>query len=81
MSANKAKDTFKQMISLCYEENFPELHKELVSLESEIKKDKDRYEVAMQELLTIIPLFTDEFPPDTFSELEKLYEEYLENNE
>jgi phosphoglycerate-specific signal transduction histidine kinase len=83
MSTKRARDTFKEMINLCYEEDFPELHRELISLVSVTKKNKEpyKYESAMQEVLTIIPLFTDDFPDEVFAEIEKLYQEYLEENE
>jgi hypothetical protein len=83
MSIKKARETFKGMVNLCYEEDFPELHKELLSLEYEIKRSKEayKYEQAMKELLDIIPVFTDEFPYETLSEIETIYAEFLENNE
>jgi len=74
----KAKETFKEMLILCYEEDFPELHQELVSLEAIIKKNKD-YIKGMEEILTSIPIFTDGFPPDTFTAVENLYQDFLEN--
>jgi hypothetical protein len=84
MLANrKQKDTFKKMINLCYEEQeFTELHREIISLENETKDNKEtlKYETAMAQLLELIPLFTDDFPEETFIEIQKLYEEYFENN-
>jgi hypothetical protein len=80
MSLKKAKETFKAMLDLCYEEDYPELHKELISLNSTTRKNKN-YESAMQEILTNISLFTDDFPDDTFSEIERLYEEFLDGEE
>lgn len=77
MSLKKARETFKEMINLCYEEDYPELHKELVSLESDTKKNKE-YNTAMQELLDIIPVFTDDFPIDVLLQLEEIYQEFLE---
>lgn len=83
MSIKKAREAFKEMVNLCYEEDFPELHRELLSLESETKKSKEayKYEKAMEELLEIIPLFTDDFPEDVLSDVERIYEEFLENEE
>jgi len=83
MSIKKARETFKGMVNLCYEEDFPELHKELLSLEYETKRSKEayKYEQAMKELLDIIPVFTDDFPYETLSEIERIYQEFLENNE
>jgi hypothetical protein len=83
MSIKKAREAFKEMINLCYEEDFPELHKELLSLEFETKRSKEayKYEQAMDELIEIIPLFTDDFPYETLSEIERIYQEFLENNE
>jgi hypothetical protein len=71
------------MLNLCYEEDYPELHKELISLESVTKKDKDsyKYDRGMQEILSIIPAFTDDFPIEIFNELENIYQEFLEDNE
>lgn len=82
MSTKKARETFKAMINLCYEEDYPELHKELISLESETKKSKEpyKYEKAMEDVLSVIGLFTDDFPDDTYSEIEQLYEEYKEES-
>jgi hypothetical protein len=73
-----ARKKFKEMINLCYEEDFPELHKEIVSLAQDVRKNKD-YEMGMQELLNIIPIFADDFSPETFRQLEIIFEEYLEN--
>lgn len=83
MSTKKARETFKEMLNLCYEEDFPELHKELLSLEFETKRSKEsyKYEKGMKELLNIIPLFTDDFPYETLSEIERIYETFLEDNE
>jgi hypothetical protein len=83
MSIKKAREAFKEMINLCYEEDFPELHKELLSLEFETKRSKEtyKYEQAMDELIEIIPLFTDDFPYETLSEIERIYAEFLEDNE
>lgn len=79
MAKKDAKRTFKEMVNLCYnEEDFPQLHHEVLSLEHETKKNKD-YEAAMQQLIDIIPVFSDDFPLETFSEIEKLYAEYLED--
>lgn len=83
MSA-KARKAFKEMINLCYEEDYPELHKEIYSLQIETKRNKEtynRYEIAMDELLEIIPLFADNFPPETLAQIEQIYEEFIEQNE
>lgn len=83
MSTKKARDTFKEMLNLCYEEDYPELHKELLSLESETKSNREsyKYEKAMKELIDIIPLFTDDFPTETMTEIERIYGEFFESNE
>lgn len=83
MSQKKARNTFKEMVNLCYDEDYPELHKEILSLEYVTKKDKDpyKYEKAMQELMSFIPLFTDDFPQEILSQIEELYEDYLENRD
>jgi len=81
MLERKAREVFKEMVNLCYEEDFPELHKEIISMEYATKRDKEpyKYERAMQELLNVIPIFTDDFPQDVLSQIEELYEEYLES--
>ena len=84
MSIKNARESFKEMINLCYEEDFPELHKEIYSLEIETKKKKNtynKYEDAMKELLDIIPIFSDDFPQDVFLEIEKIFEDFIEENE
>jgi len=77
----KAKDAFKEMVSLCYDEDCPELHKELISLESDVKveKSKIKYEIAMNEIFNIIPLFADDFSPETMNQLEEIYNNYFES--
>jgi predicted secreted Zn-dependent protease len=81
MSTKKAREIFKEMANLCYGEDCPELHKEIISLEIVTKKDKDayKYDKAMQELLDIVPLFSEDFPQEIFSQLEEIYEEFLQN--
>jgi hypothetical protein len=76
-NTKRARETFKEMLNLCYEEDYPELHRELISLNSATKKNKD-YESAMQEILSTIPLFSDDFPSDTFAEIEGLYQDFLD---
>lgn len=74
-----AKKTFKKISSLCYEEDFPELHKEIVSIEIEAKKNKD-YEKALEDIYQSIPLYSnDEFPIETLEQINGLYEDYLDN--
>jgi len=80
MSTKKARETFKEMLNLCYEEDYPELHKELLSLEADTKKNKE-YTPAMRETLNIIPLFADDFPMEIMMEIERIYEDFLENYE
>jgi hypothetical protein len=82
MSA-QARKVFKEMIDLCYEEDFPELHKEIYSLNIETKRNKDtyKYEKAMDELLEIIPLFADDFPSETMAQIEQIYGDFKEQNE
>jgi|LFRM01.1.fsa_nt_gb hypothetical protein len=82
MSA-QARKAFKEMVDLCYEEDYPELHKEIYSLQVETKRNKDtyKYETAINELLEIIPLFADDFPSETMAQIEQIYEEFIEQNE
>lgn len=77
----KAKDAFKEMVALCYDEDYPELHKELISIESDAKvgKSKIKYEIAMNEIFNIIPLFADDFSPETMNQLEEIYNNYFES--
>ena len=79
----QAKDVFKEMVNLCYEEDFPELHKEILSLEFETKKNKDTYKFqkAMEDLLSIVPLFAEDFPNEALLEIERIHNEFLENGE
>jgi hypothetical protein len=70
--------TFKEMLNLCYEEDFPELHYELLSLEAKTKKEKD-YKTSMGEILNAISAFTEDFPIETFVQIENLYQDFLEN--
>jgi len=70
-----AKKIFKKILALCYEEDYPELHKELLSLEVEVNKTKD-YLRGIEEACNVVPLYTDE----NFSEeIEILYEDYLDS--
>lgn len=81
MSIKKDRETFRAMLNLCYEEDYPELHKELLSLESNTKlmKEAFKYENAMREILDIIPIFADDFPREILNQLERLCDEGLEN--
>lgn len=80
MSLKSAREAFKEMVNLCYDEDYPELHKELISLEAETKKSPldNRYEEAMKEILAIIPLFAEDFPDDVLYSLENIYQEFLD---
>lgn len=76
-----SKEIFKNMLELCFDEDFLDLHQELVQLEIETKKNKD-YKSAMGELIDIIPLFTEgDFPQEIMLQIEELYENFLENSE
>lgn len=73
-----AKKTFKKILSYCYEEDFPELHNELLSLEVEINQTKD-FEKGVQDAYESILLYAgEEFPSDIMKKIEILYEEFLE---
>jgi len=78
-----ARDAFKQMINLCFQEDYPELHEELLSLENETKRSKEsyKYKQAMQELIAIVPLFADDFPDETMNFIQTIYEEFQEIEE
>ena len=82
MTKKRAREIFKEMITLCYEEDYPELHKELLSLEYVTKKSKEpyKYEGAIKDLIDTIPIFADDFPLETLSKIEELYQEYFESS-
>lgn len=82
MSLKESKLLFKEIADICYEEDFPELHREIVSLELVTKRQKNsyKYEKAIQELLIFIPIFAGEdFPSELFAQLERMYNNYMEN--
>ncbi len=80
MSIKKAKDAFKEMLNLCYGEDYPELHRELMSLERDTKAEKSilKYEASMQEIFDILPVLADDFPRDVIYRLEEIFQEYLD---
>ncbi len=73
-----ARKVFKEMLNLCYEEDFPELHYELLSLEAKTKKEKD-YKISMEEIINVIPVLAEDFPIEILTQIENLYQDYLEN--
>jgi hypothetical protein len=81
MPDKNAREVFKEMLSICYDEDYPQLHEELVSLDSITKRDKskNKYETAIKELLNIIPLFAEDFSPEIMLKLENIYEDFLES--
>ena len=83
MALKGAKETVREMLALCYNEDYPELHNELLSIERSLKgcKDSNAFETAMQEILSTVQLFTDDFPEDIFAELEQLFETFIEEND
>lgn len=78
---NKGREYFRQMISICYDEDYPELHEELVSLERETKRNKNgnKYSIAVEQLIEAINIYTEDFPEETYRELEEIYIKFLEN--
>ena len=80
---NTPRESFREMLNICYEEDFQELHKELIALEFTTKKSKEeyKYEDAMQEILTLATLFAEDFPTEVFDELQNILDDYLENKE
>lgn len=82
MSTKKARESFKKIITLCLDEDYPELHKELISLQIETKKAKEtyKYEKSIKELMNIIPVLAEDFPTEILSEIEEMYQELLEEN-
>jgi len=75
------KKAFKKIIDICFDEDFQELHKEIVSIQVDIKRDKD-YGRGIDEVLAAISIYSfDEFPEETMKEIEIIYEEYLDSLE
>lgn len=67
------------MLDLCYNEDFPELHRELLSLEIDVKKTKN-YEQGVENIYDSISLYAgDEFPRDVFSEITEIYQDFLDS--
>lgn len=75
-----AKKVFKEIVDLCYEEDYPELHQELVSLEVTLKKTKD-YENGIGEAIQAIQMYTEDFPEDVMEDIENIHQEYLDSLE
>jgi hypothetical protein len=48
MSLKKSREVFKAMVGLCYDEDYPELHRELISLEAVTKRIKNRIGMKQQ---------------------------------
>ena len=72
-----AKKVFKKILSLCYDEaEYEELHKELVSLEVEIKRSKE-FNQGIEDAIAAIPIYTDDFPEEVFQEIQEIYEDYI----
>ena len=72
-----ARKTFKKILDLCFgEEDYIELHSELISLEVEVKRKRD-YRWGVDQAYAAIPLYTDDFPEETMEEIELLYEDYI----
>ena len=80
MILKEIKAEFKKFVELCYEEDFPQLHNELLSLEKSLKgcKDPEKYIFEMGEILNALHLYADGFPEDTRYELEEIYTECCE---
>ena len=76
-----ARVCFKKMLELCFEEDSPELHQELISLEYETKKNRklSKYEQSMREIIELINVLATDFSIETYQEIERLYENYFEN--
>jgi hypothetical protein len=71
---------FKKILSLCFDEDFPELHRELLSIEVSVKRNND-YARGIEEAYNAIPLYAEDFPEDVYEEIEILYEDYLDSLE
>jgi hypothetical protein len=83
MSLKESRKIFKEIINICYNEDYPELHRELISIENLVKKKKGecKFEDAIQEVFDSIDLFAPDFPQNTFLELENIYQEYLNDKD
>ncbi len=75
-----ANKTFKKILTICYEENSPELHRELSSIEISIKKTKD-YIRGIDDVIEAVSLYADDFSEESQIEIEKIYEEFLDSLE
>jgi len=75
-----SKKTFKKILAICYDEDYPELLREIASLEVDVKKSKD-YERGVGELITAIDIYTEELSPEAQDEINKIYENFLDSFE
>ena len=75
-----SKKTFKKILVICYDEDYPELHRELVSLEVDVNKTKD-FERGVGELITAIDIYAEELSPEAQDEINKVYENFLDSFE
>jgi len=75
-----SKKTFNKILVICYDEDYPELHRELVSLEIDVKKSKD-FERGIIELITTIDIYAEELSLEGQSEINKIYENFLDSFE
>ena len=75
-----SKKTFNKILVICYDEDYPELHRELVSLEIDVRKSKD-FERGIIELITTIDIYAEELSLEGQSEINKIYENFLDSFE
>jgi hypothetical protein len=76
-----ARIAFKKMLEICFEEDFPRLHCELVSLEQEAKRERKstKYESSMDNIFDLISVLAEELSSDAYQKLQIIYEEYFDN--
>ena len=79
----KAKKAFLEVTSICYEEDeFTELHKEILSIENGIQpgNDEEEYIRAVGEVLDAICTFAPDFNQEKYYHIEEIYGEISEQN-
>jgi len=76
----KSKKTFKEIIAICYEEDYPELHKEVLSIENglEFTNQTADYTRAIGEVLEAIYTFAGDFDQEKYYHIEEIYGELCE---
>jgi len=76
----KPKKTFEEIVGICYDEDYPELHKEVLSIENglEFCNQDDDYTKAIGEVLEAIYTFATDFDQEKYYHIEEIYGELSE---